>query len=1451
MKKLRRVINWTIWSLLGLYLLLMVLIHLPAVQRWMGTIVANIAATQLGTKVSVGNVELGFLNRIIIDNVVIEDQQQKPMLRVGRLAAKVDLLPLLDGKVSISSAQLFGVNAMLYRDSTNAEPNYQFVIDALSSDNDNGPSALDLHIGSLIVRRLNLTYDQIDAPQTPGRLNMQHLNVADVSAHVLLRCLTPDSLNLNLKRITLREQSGIDIKRLSLRAEANRQRATIAGLQLQMPQSDIVFDTLKAAYSFDSIARTLAYQATLNPSTIALADLQPVLPTQVPATHTLSLSASMEGTTDSLGCKALSLATTDEQLLLDANGYLGRSGWRLAVERLFADEDLLAELHEHGIGIPEIATKVGSISLHGNAERTNTDDNTTAYANIATGIGSLSMNATLDGDTKLWHANVETDSIDLCRLTGNSNLGMAAARLELSGREQNISAKGLLPFVVVKGYSYHDVTIDALYNPQHIEGKLDISDPNLTANVEGYYSSVSATPHIRLTGNINNIAPKALNLTDYWGNSSFAAIIDADFTASSIADANGTIDLDDFVMADGDSIRFSLDNLHLRSGYDEDRHFLRMTSDFGEARLSGQFDLVTLPYSFAALLESAGLKTTGRHPADNDFTLNIRLTDSRWMQQLAGLPIQLNGPLNLDAQVVDRQRHIDIDASVPSFSYSDNSFSNATVNLHNIGDSATCHVVATRYTPKGKPQFFSLKASTDSAQLKSTIQLSSNEDKAAINFITTFYENDEGKKEVHVRVLPSDILMKGATWLLEPCVIIYNDKSLTVDHFSIHRNEEHLIIDGIASELATDSILVDFEGLDVAYILDLVNFHSVKFDGKATGKAYVCNAFSTPEAWADVRVDDFLFLDAPMGRLEAHALLNTDEGQIDLDAAIDDGADAQTYIDGFISPQRNELDLGIMARGTSLGFLHSFTQSFISQVNGQAWGDITVAGPLKSIDITGEAVVTGEASIIPLGTTYAFLNDTVILTPGNIALSKATFYDRTGNTALVNASIRHNKLKHFTYSMQAETQGLLAYDFPRPETGALVGGTVWANGTALIEGGPGEVTIDCNLTPTPGSVFYYNAANPDAISQHQFIIWGDENTASQQNNSTLGTAHNAAGAATTGGSDVRLNLRINTQPDATLYLIMDQNSDDHITLGGTGILRASFYNKGAFQLFGTYEVERGTYSMTIQNLLQKNFQFQPDSRIIFGGDPLQASLSLKAKHTVSGVSLSDLALGNSFSSNSIRVNCLMNILGTAGEPRVEFDLEMPTVNSEEEQMIRSIMASEQEINQQVVYLLGIGRFYTQGVNNASTQSYGQTELAMQSLLSGTVSSQINQLLTQIIKNDDWNFGANISTGNEGWHNAEYEGIVSGRMLNNRLLVNGQFGYRDNATQANPSFIGDFDIQYLLTPGGSVSLKAYNQTNDRYFTHSSLNTQGIGIILKKDFGRLSELFSHQRRKRSDK
>ena len=330
-----------------------------------------------------------------------------------------------------------------------------------------------------------------------------------------------------------------------------------------------------------------------------------------------------------------------------------------------------------------------------------------------------------------------------------------------------------------------------------------------------------------------------------------------------------------------------------------------------------------------------------------------------------------------------------------------------------------------------------------------------------------------------------------------------------------------------------------------------------------------------------------------------------------------------------------------------------------------------------------------------------------------------------------------------------------------------------------------------------------------------------------------------------------INVNINCTPDATIRLLMDSHTNDYITMYGRGMLRATYYNKGAFNMFGTYTLDHGTYGITIQNIIKKNFTFNEGGTFVFGGNPYDATLNLQAAYTVNGVSLSDLNVGNSFTNNTVKVNCLMNIGGVARNPQVSFDLDMPTVSSDEKQMIRSVLNSEDELNQQVVYLLGIGRFYPTGSNNSTSRDQSDTSLAMQSLLSGTISSQISSVLNTVIKNDNWNFGANISTGDEGWNNAEYEGIVNGRLLNNRLLINGQFGYRDNVNTANTNFIGDFDIRYLLLPNGNLAVKVYNQTNDRYFTKSSLNTQGVGIIMKKDFRNMFDLINVKKKKRKNR
>lgn len=157
------------------------------------------------------------------------------------------------------------------------------------------------------------------------------------------------------------------------------------------------------------------------------------------------------------------------------------------------------------------------------------------------------------------------------------------------------------------------------------------------------------------------------------------------------------------------------------------------------------------------------------------------------------------------------------------------------------------------------------------------------------------------------------------------------------------------------------------------------------------------------------------------------------------------------------------------------------------------------------------------------------------------------------------------------------------------------------------------------------------------------------------------------------------------------------------------------------------------------------------------------------------------------------------------------------------------------MNRQIIYLLALNRFYTPDfMNMGQSRNNGLASVA-----SSTLSSQLGNILGQL--SDNWNISPNFRSEKGDFSDMEVELALSSQLLNNRLIFNGNFGYRDN-TMNNNTFIGDFDLEYLLNKSGTIRLKAYNHYNDRnYYIKSALTTQGVGIMLRHDFNRLSDLF----------
>ena len=1422
LKRFKHIISCIIWTIFALYVILIVLLHLPSVQTFLGSTVATALAQKFGTEVSVGKINLGFFNRIIIDDMRMLDQKGDSMIYASRLSAKVDLLPLKDGKISVSSAQLFGLRANIYRQNAKSDMNIQFMLDSLASKDTTQHKPLDLRIGSVIIRHGSIAYNQRDIASAAGVFSPQHIGISNLSAHIALHHLTDNDIHLSIKKIAFTDKSGLQVKNLQFKVNADKHQARLSDFQLELPKSNLELEDLIATYRTNEkgklISETLQFEGGIKPSLITLSDVACFAPILRKWNDALYIDTHFSGTSTSARIHQLHFKTRSGSILLKANAKASdwnrKLHWLANIETLKVSDEGVEQIAANlgsKVKIPKEVLRLGNIYYKGIASGKGKEQIGTKGV-LRTDAGNVEIDAHQNG--KQLYAKVDTKGINLGKILDNAKLGIIAAHITAQGTKEHLVAKGEIPLFDFNNYRFCNIRLDGSYNKGLIDGLASIADPNINLQVAGKYSIPKKQYEAQL--NLAHLQPTVLG----------------------VKMADNTYTLND--------IRVSAKN----EGADS---YLDLEAPFANIHVKGQYDYGTLVQTMTNMLASKlptlpGIGKTS-NKTRNNFSIEAEIASTEILQRMLGVPLDIQQPVVIDGNISDLDRSVNLTAQLPAFSYNGSDYSGGALQMNTEGDTLKVDArIKTGAAGSTSPTLHVKAAAADNTLMASLGY--NNHSKSlpihgALNAEAQFYKNTDNVSTAHVDIKPSVIHIGEKPWKVHPADITYSKNHLEIENFEVSHGDQHVAVNGLATPNKEDSIVAQLKDVDVEYILNLVNFHSVDFSGKASGKAIVKSIFNDPDAYAKLDIKDFEFEHGPMGKLHTNVNFNKELSQIDINAVADEGEDHQTLIDGYVSPKRNYIDLGIEAQGTNMKFMESFCGSFMDDIQARAKGKVNLVGDLSDINLVGDLYATGKMHMKQLGTEYSFKNLHAHAIPDDILLNNDTIFDRNHNMALVSGGIHHKHLTRLSYDLTLKARNFLGYDTHEFGDNTFYG-TVYATGEVGIHGKSGETIIDIDAEPGPGSIFVYNVASPDAISDKSFIHWHD---IAPELTDSLKLQQKDADDDIDFSSDMRINFLVNATPNLTLKLMMDPQSGDYITLNGNGVLRANWFNKGSFDMFGNYVVDHGVYKLTIQNVIKKDFEFMPGGTIAFGGNPYNAPLNLQAKYTVNGVPLSDLSIGRSFSSNNIRVDCLMNITGTPQSPSVDFSMDLPTVNTDAKQMIYSVINSQEEMNQQVLYLLAIGRFYAQTKNNQSSEDadqQSQTSLAMQSFLSGTISQQLNTVLSNVVKSNNWNFGANISTGDEGFNNAEYEGILSGRLLNNRLLFNGQFGYRDNAN-ATQSFIGDFDLRYLIFPNGNLAVRMYNQTNDRYFTRNSLNTQGLGLIMKKDFNGWRDLFGIKKKK----
>lgn len=1432
----------------GLSLFVLLVTNLPASQRWLTQRASEILTKELGSDVTIGQLHFGLFNRVVLDDLCLSDQQSDTLLAATRLSAKVSLWHLTRGRIRIHHLQLFGYTIHLHRATADAPYNFQFLVDRFSSD-DEESTPLDLAVSSIIIRRGTLTHDIDDAPNT-NTFTPQHICLNDLNLRASIDALTDSTYSFGIKRLSFTEaNSGFTLNGLTAQLSGDGHRHELHDFTLQLPHSTLSIPECHVEGDFsrfpNNLIATLEAEGDVTPSDLAafyppLHPLQQAIQLQLQATYEDNEVRLRPLILDGEGLEAhiealLPIDTTEKKL--QTPKLLEIKPLRLSAA---TSARLLSLLGDNGKGKPsvlspslaEMLTKLGDLQLSAHLQSAQSTA-LQAEADLTTTVGSAHLHGTLQ-DQDLFQVQLQTDDLHLQEVLGDdfplNDLTLdilADGRLSEESTHAQLTAKNLK----VLGETIDDIQGDISYSPARLTTHTQVTDPQ--------YSFL-------LDADIQNPHELWLHAEEMHRIQGVVTLSNADIQTS--------------------ALQYHLDQLTLYAEHARNQQTINLSGDFISAHINGAFSyneltLLTQHMLHKALPSLIPLSEQRQRdallaestPQRADF--DIYIWDAQPLLQFVSEDLQIPHSGHVKGHIDTEHKDLALLVHLPHLIYDDYDLRNVHLTVQEEGDSLDTHVRLRRMMD-GNPVDFSLDAN-GSHDVVSTFLSWDNHSTPAmrgeLSADARFFQDEAQKVGAHILFHPTQVIVSDTTWNVHASSLRMYEDALDIYSFQVSQMGRQLVVDGRISAEATDTLHAHLHGINLEYVFALLEFDDVEFAGKATGEVVARHLLEEPQIDARLRVDNFSMNGGHLGELHlTGGFGRKDDRAIDLDAYITEPVKRQiSHVEGLIKPGHEAgrgMDLDIQARHLGINFLNDFTESFLTDLTGNATGHAHIYGPFKALDLEGDLVLdTLAVTLDYLGHRYHSLGgDSVHLRPGRMYTHNLTLYDRHHRTprdlhqATLRGEVQWEHFDNIRYVFDLNAQDLLGYDF-RDFGDEVFYGTVFANGNVHIAGEPGSITIDLQGSPAPGSTFTYNASTPETLTDNAFITFTSRKDNKEEADSIIRVSE--VPEFLDDRIDLRLNFDLDITPNAAIRLLMDSRSDDYITLYGNGHLRATYYNKGRFQMYGTYRVDHGDYRMTLQDVLHKDFQFEQGGTIVFGGTPMNASLNLRAIYTVPSVSLNELATGSNFSESNVRVNCLMNIAGQAHSPQVTFDFDIPNVNEDVKQMVRSLISTDEERNMQVLYLLGIGRFYTYEYNNPEQS---QTNTAMNGLLSSTLSGQLSNLLANTIGNNHWNFGTNLSTGTAGWSDMDVEGMLSGRLLNNRLIINGTFGYRDTPV-SNTNFIGDFDVQWLLTPSGGVSLKAYSETNDRYFTKNALTTQGIGLQLKRDFNHFSDLFRRQKRK----
>lgn len=1489
-----------------LIIVLAFLIRTSKFQTYLAKQGTEYLSKKLDTKVSIGKVDITFLDRVYFDKLYIEDQHKDTLAYIDEFFVNFSLAGAMNLDFHVDEIGVKDARFALKTYKGEEDFNLQFVIDAFATDTTTSASPdFNIRINKANIVNAHFSMENENREVAQFGVDFYNINGRRINLQAENILVTPESYKAKINNFSLIERSGFEIKNLSADAIFNNNGLDLRETSIITQFSNLKVDSflLKSndLSEFSEFVEKVQMESFFDTSYVSLKDVSYFAPQLKGMDDVVLLTGSTK--------KSVSELEMDDIFLKYGSGTQIKGDFSLPNFMKLSQAEINQHIDYIALNIDDVQSfklpESASIKhivwpealrgLHSISGR-NIDANgsiTDIYINLdelVTNIGSLTFKDEfrIISDTnfvtmKIIPKNNSADQImikdfDLNKLMNSQDYGVVNGYVGMKSaviKNGDFSAEGLngvLKNTTFYKYAYDYITLDDLSykmitkygkSQNEVKGNIYVRDDNLDLTFKGFASlgrKLDIRAEINLEcANLSEINPAFVDRGE------LNTKIQVDLTGKDFEDFVGNLLIDSLYYEEGDQF-FSTTNFYAFMERSSEKDSISIKSDIVDAELYGKIDYSNvaqnISYQLAQIIPAIN--------PDSDMDVVDELTYFKYDIQIKQLndllsifypSIQIADLAKIDGYYNGKDNNLGLNINADYVSYDSIRINNINALQEVSNQELLALIDISTITINDSLAFkdihftgLATKGEIDS-QLLFEDPTSS---RSNVEWFTTL--TDEG---LMIEILPSYININKHQWdLKETAEIMYIDSCFTIDGLKLEHENQYISANGHLSNSTLDRLYIDVMDLNLAEFGNILG-PDVKMSGIANIAGYLTTPITNLQFFGEAIIEELFINKAEVGNVSFGANYQADEDKVKMFGDLF-YRNEQTFAfkGNYLLKEDDELgrlDFNMKFKSTDISAINEFIDpDVISNLQGKLKGELKLTGTFDEPQLLGKIdIEDGMVNVALLGSNMYF--------NGEIESVKDGFYidimpitDVEGNTGFVTGTLFHNNFTDFLFEIIVNLEEHPYLRMPNDRSRALpvdrfkVMNTVYDINSPYY--GDAYVTGIANISGTLDDLSIIVNAKTRRGTKFVLPMYGPT-TIEEDGFISFKKAGNLEEVEKKVDlTGVNLQLNFDVTEDAEAKLIFDEKIGDEISARGTGKINLTVDQFNDLAMDGTFTVVSGVYNFALGPYKQ-NFNIKPGGSVQWAGDPFEAILDINAYYrTTANLAVVMPNVVENSSSNNEEIYSYLTLKGSMMNPEISFDLEAPKATESGKAVISRIRSDPDELNKQFFSIL-ISRSFMQ-LSSTGTGGGGGAILDL-------AATQINALLGKI--SEDYKMNVNLE-------NDEYSGQFSGEIgvskgfLDDRLLVSGSFGVGTQSTtngsgsglSSQNTLIGDVKVEYLLNEPGTFRMNVFNESNNHTVLQNEGRgqfTQGVGVSYKEDFHtledfKLFQFFANIFRKRED-